>query len=201
MAKRFIKPGDRRGLLVVVGEGGRDSRGVKLWECLCECGNKCSRLASHINSKKMPSCGCFSNKAKGLHARAHGMTGSPEFVSWKSAKARCFNPGSASFSDYGGRGITMCTEWKESFERFFEDMGQRPPGMSLERIVVNGNYCPENCVWADSKQQGRNRRPSVRIPWKGEVKTTQEIAAELGISTGAAYQRWKRGTLNANTGA
>lgn len=201
MARRPLKPGDKRGLLTVLGDGGRDCRGVKLWECQCECGSKCKRLASHINSKKMPSCGCFSNKAKGLHARTHGMTGSPEFASWKSAKARCFNPRNAGFPDYGGRGITMCAEWKESFERFYEDMGPRPQGMSLERLDVNGNYHPGNCLWADSKQQGRNRRPSLRLPWKGGVKTTQEIAAELGISTGAAYQRWKRGTLHADSGS
>ena len=200
MKKRYLKPGDKRGKLTVVERSGIDRWGARLWVCLCECGNTKEMLASHINHKKMPSCGCYSNKAKGDHSRTHGLTKTREFNSWKGMKSRCYNPKNKHYKDYGGRGISVCERWLLSFESFYSDMGAKPDkSLSIERLDVNGDYTPENCIWADSKQQAKTRRTTLLVPWKGGFSTFREIGDELGISNGAAYRRHERGTLNADT--
>lgn len=113
-------------------------------------------------------------------------------------KSRCFNERDESFSDYGGRGITVCNRWL-SFANFFEDMGKRPLGTSLDRIDNDGNYEPGNCRWTDQRTQNRNRRSNVWVEWEGERMIVVELASILGIDPrvllnrvrdGWAIERW-----------
>ena len=106
-------------------------------------------------------------------------------------KSRCYKAGDINYKNYGGRGIIVCDRWLEpngqGFINFLEDMGERPEGMTLDRIDVNGNYCKENCKWSTRKEQGVNKQNTRKYVYNGEVITLVEIASMLGVSYHAAY--------------
>lgn len=127
----------------------------------------------------------YSQDTKGLGYRT--------FTAWRSMKARCRNTRNKSFAQYGGRGITVCDRWYQSFESFLEDMGVKPEGTSLGRIDNNGNYCKENCRWESFKEQARNRRGNTVITFRGEGKTLQEWSEIVGIGRDAIAHRLRAG--------
>jgi hypothetical protein len=122
----------------------------------------------------------------GLRNRKHGHAASrsPTYRSWECMKSRCNNPADPSFPDYGGRGICVTSEWDE-FSQFLVDMGDRPRGMTLDRIDVNRDYEPENCRWSGPKAQGRNKRTNRIVQFLGKQMTLVELAE----ATGVPYQR------------
>lgn len=113
--------------------------------------------------------------------------------SWDAMKNRCRNASHPQYANYGGRGIKVCDRWADSFDNFLADMGERPPGMTLDRIDGNGDYCPENCRWATRSQQLRNRRDRPPIMAFGRAQQPIEWAEEFGISVRALHSRLKRG--------
>jgi predicted DNA-binding transcriptional regulator AlpA len=107
---------------------------------------------------------------------------------WRNMKNRCLKSSDAAYDRYGGRGIKVCERWLK-FENFLADMGERPPGMTLDRIDNNLGYCPENCRWASYKEQNNNRRDNRMITFKGETKNMAQWCTELGLSQKTISQR------------
>ena len=124
----------------------------------------------------------------------HGMSRTPEYQAWKNMKKRCFNPNTKQYSDWGGRGITVCDRWKNSFENFFADMGLKPTAKhSIDRIDNDGDYCPENCKWATNAEQQNNQRTNRLITIGCVTLTIAQWAKEMGFARNLISCRLKAG--------
>ena len=149
----------RFGRLVVIEKTDKRSGTNVIWKCKCDCGNEVFVSSSNLRSGHTQSCGCLQKERVSKAKTTHGMRFTSEYYSWNNMKARCYNPNYKHYKDYGGRGITICDRWRDSFENFLEDMGSKPSNKhSIDRIDVNGNYDPENCKWSTSQEQARNKR-------------------------------------------
>ena len=152
--------------------------------CKCECGAEVKIMARHLVSGRVKSCGCY--RRENPHPRlrhGHARTGkhTPTYIIWSGMIKRCTNPKCRSYVRYGGRGITVCDRWKDSFENFLADMGERPEGKSLDRIDVDGNYEPSNCRWATRIVQANNTRTNILINHEGYEFTMAQLARKYGI--------------------
>ena len=156
------------------------------WLCECDCGNFCEVTTTRLRSGHTKSCGCLReqshrkyNNDRSKHKRLYGI--------WKGIKTRCFNQNSNEYCDYGGRGITMCKEWRNDFQAFYywaisngyEDR------LTIDRIDTNGNYEPSNCRWATAKEQANNTRKNLLFQINNEVLTMANISEKYKIP----YQR------------
>lgn len=110
------------------------------------------------------------------------MTDTPTYIAWTNMKARCLNPKQTGYKDYGGRGITICDRWLNSFENFLADMGECPAGLSLDRERSDENYEPGNCRWVTWTKQMNNQRKTIRLTHAGRTMSLSEWAVETGLS-------------------
>lgn len=170
MAKLINLEGERFGKLTVIRRAPKRSYLLTI----CDCGRHKEVFIGNLRSGKSRSCGCS--------LRKHGQHLSPEFAAWREIKYRCTNKNARPYKHYGGRGISVCQSWAQSFESFFNDMGKRPsPHHSLDRIDNNGNYESGNCRWATRQEQTNNRRKTVRLEFAGIIIPMSIWAKILGI--------------------
>lgn len=170
MKKRAInfkdETGNVYGNLTVLGIS--DDSGLHIrWDCICNCGRPHEVSGTQLRSGRCLRCPeCRRVKIQHGGKNNAGVKTSPEYRSWESMLRRCQNECAHGYNHYGGRGIEVCDRWNPkvggSFENFVEDMGERPDGMTLDRIDVNGNYCKENCRWSSQSEQMYNTRKSSR---------------------------------------
>lgn len=157
---RFIdETGNVYGQLTVLHLNKEKSRGKRTyWVCSCSCGNVKSISRDSLKSGHSNSCGCLRSKIVTENMTTHGKSSTREFFIWFDMKRRCYDKNNKSYNNYGGRGIKVDKRWLDSFENFYEDIGEIPEGFSLERVNVNGDYTSDNIAIANASRQSFNRR-------------------------------------------
>lgn len=192
MPKIIDRVGKRYGRWTVVSFSGfsADERPRRsLWRCVCDCGAERVMNSQTLTDGQSMSCGCLQREAVSKANKTHGGSYTKLYKQWTAMKGRCQNPNDKQFHLYGGRGIFVCKEWSDSFEAFALYVGEKPPGMSLDRINNNDGYYPGNVRWATASQQLSNTRRSVRLTCRGKTMSMREWADELGMRYNTLRQR------------
>lgn len=181
--------GQRFGKLVVINEHSeKTSDGRILWFCKCDCGGEKITRADHLKNNLVKSCGCL--------LEHHNLSYSSEYKIWDSIRQRCSNPKNKHYHHYGGRGITVCDEWKNSFEAFYRDMGPRSSDKhSIDRKRNNEGYNKDNCEWKTQKDQVNNTRRNLVFTYQGETKTLMQWCEILGFNYHNVKYRIHKGML------
>ena len=197
MGKTIEMTGKRFGRLTVIRKD--EIPGAKrqaFWICLCDCGNEKRVDGQKLRNGNTKSCGCFSSEDRAtrgvVHGHAAGGKASRTYISWAGMIQRCTNKNRTGYESWGGRGISVCERWMV-FDNFVADMGERPSGMSIDRINQNGDYEPANCRWATHKQQQNNRRNNKLLTAFGKTQTLATWIEELGLNLATVQRRLRRG--------
>lgn len=164
--------------------------GQARWLFRCDCGMEKVIFGYTAVHGLVVSCGCYSRENPSRFS--HGKVGTPEYRSWCAMRQRCNTKTDGAYHLYGARGIKVCARWNK-FENFYADMGKRPEGMTLDRKNNEGPYSPENCRWANQKQQVRNRRTTAFYTYKGSRLPLQEWAEIFKLTYQHVWIRYKNG--------
>lgn len=170
-----------------------NGRHLTMWECVCECGNPHVARSADLKSGAITSCGCYKAKNTANVRTTHGATKGRKtdnlYWVWAGIKNRCYCESSKAYKHYGAKGVTVCEEWKNDFSAFrtwAKENGYRS-GLSIDRINVNGDYCPENCRWTDDIAQANNKTTNHFLEWRGASHTIAEWARIFDISYNKLY--------------
>lgn len=174
--------------------------GNKKWLCRCDCGNLVKVVSTELKKGTTKSCGCWKKKYNKQCRTKHGQFQSKLHTVWGNMKRRCYNENCKMYSTYGGRGISVCDEWKNDFKNFYDwsmangyDENAERGQCTLDRIDVNGNYEPSNCRWVENKVQQNNRRDNRIIEYKGEKYTLTQICEKFSLDSRNISWRLRNG--------
>lgn len=188
--------GRRFGRLSVIGVDDRGTRKTYFW-CECDCGTVKSIRGDGLLSGRIVSCGCKKREQDRINLEAnhkHKMSHTRPYEIWQGIKGRCYNKNDARYSRYGGRGITVCEEWREDFSAFYKwalANGYRDD-LTIDRIDNNKGYSPDNCRWADQETQSRNRASNVKIRIGNATRTLVEWCEIFDLNYKTVYARYRR---------
>jgi len=173
-------------------ETGADKRPRRKARFVCKCGEIFECLIDMVKDDGQCCADCGKQKWREQHI-THGNSETREYRVWGQIKSRCFVPSCKNYKNYGGRGITMCKEWADSFQSFIDYMGTSPSKEhSIDRIDNEGNYEPGNVRWATIKEQSYNKRSTVRVTYKGETNTLEYFADKFGMKLKVVRSRYER---------
>lgn len=186
--------GQKYGRLMVIKRAENNKYGDAMWECRCECGAVIVTAGYRIRSGKAKSCGCYHKDKMADRCFRHGYADTKLYRAWAAMRARCFNETNESYPRYGGRGIAVCSVWEDfiTFREWALKNGYRP-GLTIERIDVNGNYEPSNCCFATRREQNRNTTRNVRVNLDGKEYLLADLARMAGVTRGTMSARYSRG--------
>lgn len=196
--------GQKFGRLTVLKVARQVQSGKRLryyWLCQCDCGNTKEVRTDSLTDKLVQSCGCLKKEQDRTNLtkyHRHKMSKTRLYGIWQKMKDRCFNSNIPCYPRYGGRGIIVCKEWLtvDNFLRWALENGYND-NLQIDRIDVNGNYCPENCRWVTAKQNCRNRRTNIQVEYNGKLVTLVELAELTGMSYSCLHARYTRGVRGA----
>lgn len=195
MGKFIDLTGQRFERLVVANRVGTAASGSALWRCICDCGKETNVSSNALRSGATLSCGCLGVEKRARSAYRHGGTGTRLYRIWDGMINRCHRKTSRNYANYGGRGITVCEEWRKDFSEFMRwalANGYRDD-LTLERKDNDIGYCPENCCWITFKDQQNHKRDNHLITYKGETHNIAEWSEITGIYFGTIASRVKLG--------
>lgn len=195
MSKVKNLSGMKFGRLTAVEFVGVNKKHESLWSCKCDCGNVKVVVGCKLTGGYTRSCGCLNRETAQNLFRKHGMRNSRIYNCWRGMNQRCHNSSAPAYRNYGGRGISVCDEWRNSFEAFYAWSMKNgyTDQLTIERIDVNGGYCPENCCWANMKVQQNNRTNNRIVSFSGKTQTVMQWADEVGVKAGTLYYRLNQG--------
>ena len=181
--------GKRFNHLVAIERVENTPNGQAVWKCKCDCGNTTIVRRSNLISGAVKSCGCLVHRSS--KNRTHGMSKSRLYQEWAGIKNRCIYGTVECYKYYGGRGIKMCDEWVNSFENFRDWAFQNgyQDNLTIERIDVNGDYCPDNCKWIPQSEQNNNTRRCVIITYNGKTQNLNDWCKELNLDYKRVHNR------------
>lgn len=182
--------GLRFGRLTVLTRGA-GKYGRPSWMCVCDCGTTIDVGRGNLRSGASTSCGCYQrDNCAALH-RTHGLSKTRSYASWTKMMQRCYDPRHPHYASYGGTGVKVCRRW-HFFTRFYEDMGERPAGTTIDRVDGAKGYSLDNCRWATRKQQANNTKSNRIVRFSGEDITLAELADRTGIQYHTLRKRINR---------
>lgn len=173
-----------------------------LWVCICSCGNTVTVMSGSLRSGNTKSCGCFRDDQREASEFFDGRSSDPLYKRWRGMLQRCYNPKTTWFKYYGGRGITVCDEWRDSkkgikaFSLWAQANGYCKE-LEIDRIDVNGPYSPENCRWVTKEENGNNKRNNLYLEYEGQTYSVAQFARKLDVTYYAVLHRFEQGKSGA----